>query len=78
MARGSWVKRHGAGGGRARLAHRGGKWEIIITNSTGYHTQQMTFVCDQLLSGAVRAKIRARDKKVKQYLLNKAKRTMRG
>lgn len=74
----AWVKRHGTGGGRARLVHRGGKWQIVITNSTGYHTQQMEFVCDQLLSGAVRQKIRTRNDKVKKYLINKAKRTMRG
>lgn len=74
----AWVKRHGTGGGRARLAHRGGKWQIVITNSTGYHTQQMNFVVDQLLSGVVRSKIRKRDAVVKKYLLNKAKRSMRG
>ena len=74
----AWVKRHGANGGRARLVHRGGKWQIVITNSAGYHTQQMEFVCDQLLSGAVRAKIRKRDAIVKKHLLNKAKRNMRG
>lgn len=73
----AWVKRHGTGGGRARLVNRRGKWEIIITNSTAYHPS-MNFIINQLLDEVVKAKIRKRDEKVKSWLLKKAQRTMRG
>lgn len=73
----AWVKRHGTGGGRARLVNRRGKWEIIITNSTAYHPN-MNFIINQLLDVVVKAKIRKRDEKVKSWLLKKAQRTMRG
>jgi len=73
----AWVKRHGTGGGRARLTNRGGKWEIIITNCSCYHPL-MNFIVKQLLDEVVEAKIRKRDEKVKSWLLKKARRTMRG
>lgn len=72
-----WVSRHGTGGGRARLTHRGSRWEVIITNSVGYHTDQMEFVRDQLLAGVVQERIKKRNDQVKKYLLSRAKRAAR-
>lgn len=69
----AWVRRHGVGGGSARLLHRGSRWEIEITNGTVYHPN-MNFIIDQLLEVSVKGKMKARNEAVKGWLLRRAKR----
>ncbi len=69
----AWVKRHGAGGGDARLHNKREAWYIGIKNSVGYHSRHMTDTVRELLGGEVKKKIRKRDEKVKAYILRRVR-----